>query len=647
MPILPIADRRSAATYVLLGTLLVVSIAAYLASAHGGFQFDDFQNIVNNRALRAIGTPSQNWLALALSSDAGMLRRPLSMLSFGLNVAAFGMNPFAFKLVNLAIHLVNALLFYAIGHRIAGRLMPQSNASHAVDPNLIALIATGLWLLHPLNLSGVVYIVQRMNELATLFTLAGLLCYVDGRDRSLRGEPTLASALVGLCLFGLLAVFSKENGALIVGYALVIEALCFRFAAVTPLQQRVVKGFFWLSVALPLALFAFYLVSHPHWLAGRYAGRDFTLAQRLLTEARILCDYLLWIFVPNPQWMGLYHDDISTSTNLLHPATTVFAIAFLLALVVAAWKYRKRSPGLAFGVAWFLVGHSMESTILPLELVFEHRNYLPMAGLLLGAICVAASWLDGRLRARSIALGCAVLLLGLASLTAIRAHSWGDPLRLALDDVRHHPNSSRDLYAAGRAIIMDGGKRGDREKDEQTAAPYFARSAALDPTNLFAASASILIQASVGPVEPALIDNLSERLRTATSSVQANAFLDMLVSASERNLSLTAGDFSALVGSALSNKHFPNYVRAMILNNYGAYQFNMVHDNQSAVSLTLAAAAEDPKNPYFQINLAKIALALKQPDVAHDSLAKAKQLDAAGTYAQEIGGLETASIGQQ
>src|SRR6185369_10537583 len=99
------------------------------------------------------------------------------------------------------------------------------------QPDAIALVAAGLWLLHPLNVSGVVYIVQRMNELAVFFTLAGLLAYVDGRVRLLQGEPALGRATLGLCAFGLLAVLSKENGALISAYALVIEAVCFRFDA--------------------------------------------------------------------------------------------------------------------------------------------------------------------------------------------------------------------------------------------------------------------------------------------------------------------------------------------------------------------------------------------------------------------------------
>src|SRR5512146_1541458 len=139
-----------------LAALFVLCALAYVGGLSGDFLFDDFQNIANNAVLRAIGTPAQSWLAVALSSAAGVLRRPVSMLSFGLNVLLFGMNPFAFKLVNLSIHLANGALIYAIGRRLATRLInPRTTAT--IRPDTLALIAAGLWLLHPLNVSGVVY----------------------------------------------------------------------------------------------------------------------------------------------------------------------------------------------------------------------------------------------------------------------------------------------------------------------------------------------------------------------------------------------------------------------------------------------------------------------------------------------------------
>lgn len=631
--------------YLRLGlfAVFVLCAMAYLGGLHGGFLFDDFQNIVNNSWLLRPAGSADRWLAIALSSGSGMLRRPLSMLSFGLNVDWFGMNPFAFKTVNFAIHLLNGGLVYALGRRLVVPLLGSIHLDRIIRPEYLALLATGLWLLHPLNVSGVIYIVQRMNELAALFTLAGLLCYVEGRQRMLRDEPGLLLALAGLVAFGLLAVLSKEDGALIVAYALVIETTCYRFGASQPRQKQEMKAFFGLTVALPIALFMIYLAFHPQWLLGPggYLTRDFTLYQRLLSEPRILCDYLLWIFVPVPAWMGLFHDDIITSTGLFNPVTTVLSIAFLLAWVAMAWKLRRRSPGLAFAVAWFLIGHAMESTILPLELVFEHRNYLPMAGLLLGVVCALAPLVPARWPARWIGASCAVLLLIVAGLTAVRAISWGGSmLSLALTEAQHHPASSRAQYEAGRAIIVDGAMRGSRPAAEQQALPYFARSAMLDHNQIYPVTNLILIQARTEAVPKSAITDLADRLRNTPNYTQASPFLDMLVAASEQPLSLTAGDISSLVDAALANPHFISSIRAMVLNNYGAYRFNVVHDQQGAIALTLAAAAQDPQNPYFQINLTKLALALGQPDKAAEHLALAERLNKAGMYDQDIGSLQ-------
>jgi len=624
-----------------LAGLLALCILAYAASLSGNFLFDDIQQIFNNPALRAIGTPAQNWFVVALSSDGSILRRPISMLSFGANVALFGMSPFAFKLVNVGLHLLNGVLIYGIWHRLARRLIPAT--AFPVEPKMLALLGAGLWLLHPLNVSGVVYVVQRMNELAAFFSLCGLYGYVDSRERMLRGERALLSALASLTVFGVLAVFSKENGALITIYALVIEACCYRFKAPLPRQRLVLKLFFAAAVALPLALFAGFLVSHPHWLVDSYAVRSFTLPERLLTEARILCAYLLWIVVPNPAWMGFYHDDMVVSAGLLNPPSTLIAVFFLLVLAGAAWLMRKHSPAFTFGVAWFLAGHVMESTILPLEIVFEHRNYLPMAGLLLGITCTFAQFFAARIPARPLALSCIALLLGLAGITAVRAASWGSPLTLALDDARHHPDSSRAQYDAGRELIVTAAASGsDREAAEREALPYFTRSATLDKGQVHPVTERILIRAKHEPVPQPEIAELARRLRAAPTYTQANPFLDMLIAAANEPLSLAPADIGALVDAALANPHFPPMVRAMILNNYGSYKFNIEHDAQGAISLTAAAATEDPTNPYFPINLAKIALALGQAGKAREYLDSARALNKAGFYDQQIRDIESA-----
>lgn len=616
--------------------MLALCVLAYWASLGGGFLFDDYYNLVDNAALRAIGTLAQDWLAVAFSSAAGMFRRPLSMLTFGLNVSAFGMNPWAFKAVNLGIHLGNGLLVYALGIRLAERLVIQDGRKGIPDARMLAWIAAAIWLLHPLHMSGVAYIVQRMNELTALFTLAGLLAYAQARVAMLRGESALAKGLLGLVGFGILAVLSKENGALIVAFAWVIEFFCFRFETSTVQQRRVLKGFFWLSIGLPLALLAIYLARHPDWFANAYSMREFSVFQRLLTEPRIICDYLLWIFIPNPGWMGIYHDDIALSTGLFTPPSTLVAMAFLIALGGFAWVLRRRNPAFAFGLAWFLVGHSMESTFLPLELVFEHRNYLPMSGLLLGAVCLVGPWLNQRIPSRASYFVALAIILVCTGLTLHRATNWGDPLRLALSEAANHPDSARNQYAAGRALVIAGAREGDRANGELKAIPYYARAAELDKDQIHAATELFLIKAGQAALPESEIADLAGRLGRVRYSSLLNPFMDLLVTASTQKLSLEPDDVARLVNAALQNQNVSQIVRARIKNNYAAYLFNMAHEQNHAIQLVEEAASDDPTNPYYEISLAQIAAAMQQPDKVLEHLLNAQRLDKTHAYAQEI-----------
>ncbi|MET0232511.1 MAG: hypothetical protein ABW186_16390 [Rhodanobacteraceae bacterium] len=622
-------DRRALLAIV---AVLLLCIFAYVRGLFGGFLFDDFGAIVENLTLRSFDGSGARWAALALSSDSGVLHRPLSMLSFGIDYLLFGLDPLAFKIVNLAIHLANGLLLYVI----AKRLVPRLCATDDAGTRVIAIAVMALWLLHPLNVGSVVYVVQRMNLLAVLFMLAGLLCHVDGRERIARGQRGLARAIFGLTGFGILAVLAKENGALIFAYALIVEAVCYRFAAPTKSERTTLSLFFAVTVLLPVLAFLLYTAVRPAWIESGYAERDFTLVGRLLTEPRVICDYLVWILLPLPRWMGVYHDDIAISTGLFSPLSTFVSIGFLVVLVAVAWRLRKRTPALAFAVGWFLVGHSMESTVLPLELAFDHRNYLPMAGLILGIVCLVAPWLRGRLGA----LAFAVVAIVFAATTASWAYAWGDPLRLALAQAHDHPDSARAQYEAGRRTIFDADSRGRRAEGEKIAIAYFERSQALDPTDMFSAASLIRARAAGKPGVPdEAIDDLARRAKTIKLA-HVNPLLSLITAATAGELPLNDEQMGKLVYSALDNPVYPPLARAMLLSDYGQYKFLIAHDGQSAVVLTLAAAAEDPQNPLFQINLVKLALAIGETRKAAEHLAIAQRLDRIGVYAAAIADLQ-------
>lgn len=617
---------------VAISLIFLVCALVYVPGLFGGFVFDDFGSIVENAALRALDGSGFRWYVLALYSDAGILHRPISMLSFGIDYSLFGLNPIAYKATNLAIHLANGAMLYKLARRVVPRLISASPQTSG----WIAFIATALWLLHPLNVGSVLYVVQRMNLLATLFTLAGLLSFVEGRERMSTGTRGLVLALGGLSAFAVLAVFSKENGALAFVYAFVIEAVCYRFAAPTSGRRRLLQAFFTLTIAVPVMLFLAYLALNPQWLVSGYAGRDFTLYERALTEARALCAYLGWIVVPLPRWMGIFHDDFVTSTGIFDPFTTVLALGLLAALLGTAWVMRQRAPAFTFAVAWFVAGHLMESTILPLELVFDHRNYLPMSGLLLGIVCLSVPTVSRWISARHVAALASMAIAVCTAVSISRVLDWSSELNLAMSEAAHHPQSARANYEAGRQIIYEGTVQGRRDVAEREAVAWFERAKELDPTGLHAAAGLIFIHSRQGlDATDAEVTDFARRV-SEVRLVKITPYLGILSAVAEGNVRMSPEQFAALIDAGFKNERFGAPVRAAILGKYADYQFKIAKRPQDAVSLMVAASREDPTNPLFQINLANLAIALGEMDKAGVYLRTAEQLDKNGTWTASI-----------
>ncbi|MFC4250406.1 hypothetical protein [Sinimarinibacterium flocculans] len=622
---------HSVSSRLLLFLAIAGTIAVYRAGLFGGFLFDDHQNIVENAALQSVDGSVFQWIVAALSSNSGMLMRPISMLSFAVNYYISGLDPLSFKATNLAIHVATGLAIYALGIQLIPRLLRQVAAP--ATTRAIALVAASIWMLHPLHVSNVLYVVQRMNQLSTLFALLGLLCYSVGRWQTLRTGSGLATSLCGLTAFGILSLFSKENGALTFAYALVIECLCFGFSASTQGQQRILKLFFIFTLAVPGAAAAISLAVAPDWLLGGYSVREFTLYERLLTQPRILAHYLLWIAVPLPSWMGIYHDDIATSTGLFSPPATALALAGLAGVATLVWRLRHRSPGLAFGAAWFLVGHAMESTILPLELVFEHRNYLPSAGLLIGA--TAAIWGFTERIPNARLAGCCVAIVALAAGTATRAHSWGEPYRLAMTMAAHHPESARSLYDAGRAIYSRRTTYDDPERATEQATQLFQHAMRINQHYVHPAVSNVLINYKTDEAPADVVTDLARRLRESPM-LHATSVLLLINGITDGRTLVSPEGVRAIFEAAMDNDTTTTAMRAMLLSAYGRYHYLVLRDIQNAVALTMAAAEQDPRSPIAQLNLAKLAIELNEIGIATAAVKRASELDTASVHRDEI-----------
>lgn len=360
---------------VLVATVVAVTIAIYWHGLHGPFVLDDVSNL----------QPVSDWLAgrydwqhVVFGNDSGTLGRSVSMATFLLDAAfTHSMASSTFKPTNLVIHILCGLAMLWLAAQVFRRWQPTRERAR-----WYALAMATAWLWLPLNVDTVLYIIQRMAQLAALFMLLALGCYMAAREAIERGQRHGQLLLwIGVPLLTLLAALSKENGALAFPLALVLELFLFR----VPGSQRPtsIKWFFVLTVALPLLAAVAYVAVRPSFVLAGYTVRDFTLAQRLLSEPRVLWHYVQTLLVPIGPYMGFFQDNFPLSTGALQPWTTLPALLAWLALAALGWVWRKGNPLFGAGVWFYLVGQSLESGPFSLELYFEHRNYLPSLGVLL------------------------------------------------------------------------------------------------------------------------------------------------------------------------------------------------------------------------------------------------------------------------
>ncbi len=415
---LPVRELAISSSLILVA---VLTATLYLPGIEGPLLFDDYPNLMGFVTESAV---SANIKPERFLSDSGVLKRPVAMATFVFNAATSGDDFSRWKYTNVMIHLIIGLLvawfsacLFGLGG-IASRLRAW----------FLGTVVGAIWLLHPLQVSTVLYTVQRMTQLSALFTIGGLLAYVTGRRqldrRKTRGWLYILSSFL---VFLPLSSLSKENGVLLPLYCALIEMLFFHLPSVIS-ARRVLLGCYAVFLVLPaVGGMIYFVVGMQGNLAHIYLARGFTLGERLLTEARVVSSYLNMLLVPVQSQMNFYHDNIEVSTGWLSPPSTLPALLFMVALPWMAWRFRRNNPVCAFGIFLFFSGHLLESTVFPLELMFEHRNYLPSMGVFLAVISGADAVLaDARLKA---VLTAAVLVL-LAGVTFLRVDSWSSPQKL-------------------------------------------------------------------------------------------------------------------------------------------------------------------------------------------------------------------------
>ncbi len=439
--------------------LAAVTLLAYANTFEAPFVFDDMINITKNPRLRMTGLTPE---ALARIFESPGFR-PLADFSFAVNHFLHGYDVRGYHAVNLVIHIITGLLIFLVSRQTL-RLCDCGDA-------LTPFFAAALWLVNPVHTQSVTYIVQRMNSLAAMFYLLALFCYIQARIMAGAGKNRLPQfRLYALCLAaGILGLASKETVATLPVILLLYEWFFFQDLSRARLKTKI----FWIfpAVLTIIALSFFYLGENPvNSLQTMYSKREFTIGQRLLTEANVIVYYLSLLLFPHPARLNLIYD-FPLSRAPTDPVFTALAITSLSALLIAAAYSAGKHRLLSFAVLWFLITLVIESSIIPLQLVFEHRTYLPSVFPVIGLTWLASS----HVRPKAAALVFLCFAVGACGLWTYKRNSiWTDNVLLWKDVVNKTPEKAMPYNNFGFSLLVNG-------ETDQAIAPL-CRGLELDPS---------------------------------------------------------------------------------------------------------------------------------------------------------------------
>ena len=496
-------------------------------------------------------------------------------------------------------------------------VMEVTGSNHKDNLFFLALAVSAIWALHPLQVSTVMYAVQRMTILMATFTLLAIIFYVRARIASESNQAKSLLYLVITAIFTILACFSKENGALIVLYVGLLE-IQFRFFSPSSLANNSVVRFsnfiiflVTITLAIGITVFAMRLDS----VMSGYQIRDFTVFERLGTQSNIVIMYLKNIFLPNISNMNLYFDDFPVSGIASSESLKSYAIIFLL--IIAALFTLKNIPLFSFGILFFFFSHSLESTFIPLELAFEHRNYSGTIGISIATVALLVH-ICSRFNIEKIipiVVGTALILITFQ--THSRSLEWSDDLVLNTLAVENNPRSERAKLSLAishlnrsdltSAVNLFERAAKENKKDAHThlhLMQFKAYGGVFDPEDYIA----VLDLLNKRPITNDVVMILDDMLTNVTNGIYAKPGLERV---------------SKLLRTATENQNlmiFENN-RAALFARYSK-SLSLLGRHRDALAALRISTELNPRNPEIIIMMAEEYAALNQADEIPGVLAK-------------------------
>jgi tetratricopeptide (TPR) repeat protein len=449
--------------FLLIIFMAVIAFVIYAKTLTGDFIFDDGFNIKHNPHIRLKHFTAEGLLDAALKGPSK--RRPIPKLSFALNHYFHGYNVVSFHMVNILIHIVNGVLLYLLVN-ITWRT--PAMRPYRGKYGWVAFFAASIWIVHPIQTQAVSYMVQRMTSLAAMFYVLSLLSYIQARLAT--GNTNRAAWFCAMTVAGILALGSKEIAATLPFFIFLYEWYFFQDLSLSWIKKRLplIAAVFFVLIIISLI----YLGGHPiEKITSMYVNHPVTMTQRALSQMRIIILYISLLLWPHPGRLNLAYD-FQPSHSLLDPVTTLLSMIAIIIFLAMAGLLAKKQRLISFCILWFFGNLVVESSVIALELVFEHRNYLPsmffiLLGVFLSFRYLKPKWLAPLLLSAVVAIG--------ALWTSERNEVWRSPILMWKDSINKSPQYPRPYNNLGVALMHRG--------LYQMAAKQYRRAIELDPEN--------------------------------------------------------------------------------------------------------------------------------------------------------------------
>jgi len=435
--------------------LALVTLTVYSNTLQSPFVFDDVEGITENPYIRIIDIDFQKLNSAAFKGV--YYTRPVANISFALNYYFGRCDVFGYHLVNIIIHCINGILAYFIGLTIFSQMQPRHKKTldepNQDRVNLMAVFSALFFMVHPLQTEAVTYIIQRMTSISVMFFLLSLFLYIRGR---LSHTGWRQWTLFFACFLSWVLALGSKQIAITLPLIVIIYEWYFFQDLDTGWLRGNVKYFLMLIVILCVLVVIYQGTNPIDRILAAYEHRDFTLWERVLTQFRVVIFYISLIFYPDPSRLNLLHH-FTTSHSVLDPITTLFSMLTILVFVSLAFVFARRNRLISFCILWFFISLVLESSIIGLEMVYEHRLYLPMLG-----PALIISYLVFHLPFKRSAWGVVIssaIILSLGTAAYKRNMVWKDEVTLFLDCVKKSPQKARPHNNLSQAFLNQGNYR--------------------------------------------------------------------------------------------------------------------------------------------------------------------------------------------